>query len=189
MLSGLQSKMKYSQEDGFVCLVAERVPPLRSLFGVGGGSGGASSSSSKRTKSSDKDDDDDDDDLSALDEFSSSSSSDSDSLPPIAGVVEVSLQGEKRELEALWGVTGLMGVNSNDDESASGETTKGAGGGGLIKGLFGGWSSSSSPPLSDSASATLGGGFDESYAYVACSVRGQLGNVISPPQQHPHLRL
>jgi arabinogalactan oligomer/maltooligosaccharide transport system substrate-binding protein len=29
--------MKYSQEDGFVCLVAERVPPLRSLFsGVGG---------------------------------------------------------------------------------------------------------------------------------------------------------
>jgi ribosomal protein S18 acetylase RimI-like enzyme len=164
--------MKYSQEDGFLCLVAERVPPLRSLFSLGGA---AAARSGKKSNS--ELDDDDDDDLSALDEFSTSSSSSSDSsVPSIAGVVEVSLQGEKRELEALWGVTGLMSGGNSDDNSSSssekGDESDGASKGGsepnndnLIRGLFAGWNSSTLPsPLA----AESTGGFDESYAYVAC---------------------
>lgn len=163
--------MKYSQEDGFVCLVAERVLPLRSLFS-GVGVGGVARGKKRRDKgASDGGDGDDDNDLSALDEFSTSSSSDSSSLPSIAGVVEVSLQGEKRELEALWGVTGLMS-SGNDETATSGGGVSGDGSSGpngsLMKGLFGGWSASNSP-LSDADEAP--GGlllFDESYAYVAC---------------------
>ena len=152
--------MKYSQEDGFVCLVAERVPPLRSLF------------RSKIIK--DKSTTEDDDDLSALDEFSTSSSpSDSDSLPSIAGVVEVSLQGEKRELEALWAVTGLISNSIDEsggsDDGSSETTSTNKGSGGLMKGLFSGWNASFALPSPLSSSETTGGyAADESYAYVAC---------------------
>ena len=165
-----------------MCLVSERVPPLLSLYGGNGGgasssssSGSSSSSSSsmgRRNKSSGGDENDAPDDLSALDEFSSSS--DSDPLPSIAGVVEVSLQGEKRELEALWEATGLF---SNKDDSRGSEndgsgTGSGSSDGGLAGGLFSGWNFRASP-LSDSSSSSCSsltelGGFDESYAYVAC---------------------
>ena len=172
VLSGLQSKMKYSQDEGFVCLVAERVPPLPSLpLRIGG-------SSKKKEKSSAENDEDEDTDLAALDEFSTSD--DSSSLPSIAGVVEVSLQGEKRELESLWGVTGLVGSSggsssSNNDNNGGGDgdETTSSNSNSLIKGLFGGWNALSSSPLLSSDSTEKerpieGLYFDESYAYVAC---------------------
>jgi ribosomal protein S18 acetylase RimI-like enzyme len=56
-MSGLQSKMKYTSDDGFVCLVAEAASAPRAAPGA--------------------------------------------RLPPPAGVVEVSLQGEPAELAAL----------------------------------------------------------------------------------------
>lgn len=75
VLAGLQAKMKYGADQGFVCLVAEALPPDRDWRGAeeGGGGGGQDASPSPPPPS----------------------------FKGIAGVVEVSLQAEPDGMAAL----------------------------------------------------------------------------------------